>query len=631
MPIHSSDKATGSLRLRYLLLVALLLLLGAALLGLVWQMPRQAVPAPALLATANRPPATPSPAVLKPAFTHLATEVDDEGRTVTFRIAGQVPPDRQVAEVILWYDTEVGHRLQRTAGPFTDRVAISYRLDASQEGLTTTHTSGELDYWWWLRDTAGETVRAGGSVALGPRLQALLTTPTPEAPPTDFAWAISDSQHYSFHYVAGSAAERDRQQLGAVAEAALRRITAVLDMPYEGRMDVYLIPRVFWQGGAAYGGKQQLVSYLARNYTGVETWSYFTHEGTHALAQDLLQQGEGGPDGVLVEGLAVWATDGHYRQEPIDVRAAVTAASEDYIPLADLRAGPFYDFQHEISYIEAASFVKFLVENYGLDRLKELYGRATGEAAQDEALVKELYGQSYADLETAWLDYLDSLSPSEEEARSWQLEIRFFDLMRRYETEFDPDARLLPANAPPEWTTDTLKAMLHRSREPLNIVLETALIAAQDRRNRGDLDGTAALLDDVEAALDAGGELRRPALQARQQIVDLLAEQDRAILLADAEGYRDTLSPSYTPSQAVDALLRQPITDYRQELVRLEIADGGRRAEGLVLLHAQLADGPLDGDGRLFAVSFEREADGWRLSRLLPYTTTLALPPPAGE
>jgi len=299
MPIHSSDNANGPLRLRYLLPVALLLLLGAALLGLLWQMPRQAVPAPALLPTANRPPATPTPAVLKPTFTHLATEVEDEARTVTFRMAGQVPPDRQVAEVILWYDTEAGHRLQRTSGPLTDRVAVTYRLDASQEGLTTTHTSGELGYWWWLRDTAGETVRAGGSVPLGPQLQALLTTPTPEAPPTDFTWVTSDSQHYSFHYVAGSAAERDRQQLGTVAEAALRRITAVLDMPYEGRMDVYLIPRVFWQGGAAYGGKQQLVSYLARNYTGVETWSYFTHEGTHALAQDLLQQDEGGPDGVL--------------------------------------------------------------------------------------------------------------------------------------------------------------------------------------------------------------------------------------------------------------------------------------------------------------------------------------------
>jgi len=631
MPIHSSDNANGPLRLRYLLPVALLLLLGAALLGLLWQMPRQAVPAPALLPTANRPPATPTPAVLKPTFTHLATEVEDEARTVTFRMAGQVPPDRQVAEVILWYDTEAGHRLQRTSGPLTDRVAVTYRLDASQEGLTTTHTSGELGYWWWLRDTAGETVRAGGSVPLGPQLQALLTTPTPEAPPTDFTWVTSDSQHYSFHYVAGSAAERDRQQLGTVAEAALRRITAVLDMPYEGRMDVYLIPRVFWQGGAAYGGKQQLVSYLARNYTGVETWSYFTHEGTHALAQDLLQQDEGGPDGVLVEGLAVWASDGHYRQEPIDLRAAATVASEDYIPLADLRAGPFYDFQHEISYIEAASFVKYLVENYGLDKLKELYGRANGEAAHDEALVRKLCGQSYAELETAWLAYLGSLSPGEQEARSWQLEIRFFDLMRRYETEFDPDARLLPSNAPPEWTTDTLKAMLHRSDEPLNIVLETALIAAEERRHRGDLDGATALLDDLEAALDAGGELGRTSLQARREILDLLAEQDRALLLADAEGYHRTLSAEYRLPFVPEALLRQPITDYQQELVRLDSAGGGQRAEGLILLHAQLADGPLPGNGRLFAVSFEREADGWRLSHLTPYTMALAPPPPAEE
>ena len=119
--------------------------------------------------------------------------------------------------------------------------------------------------------------------------------------------------------------------------------------------------------------------------------SYFTHEGTHALAQDILQpKEEGGPDGVLVEGLAVWASDGHYSEEPIDEWAAIVAASDEYLSLSELRAGPFYDFQHETSYLESGSFVKFLVGRYGLDTLKELYGRATGDAGHDEALVQSL-------------------------------------------------------------------------------------------------------------------------------------------------------------------------------------------------------------------------------------------------
>ncbi|MFC2036748.1 peptidase MA family metallohydrolase, partial [Chloroflexota bacterium] len=451
-----------------------------------------------------------------------------------------------------------------------------------------------------------------------------------------------------------------------LAESALGRISSILEVEFDGQMSIYLVPRLFWQGGAAYGEKVQLISYLDRNYTGIETWSYFTHEGTHALAQDLLQPKEedAGPDGVLVEGLAVWASGGHYRQEPLDTWAAVVARSDSYVPLADLRSGPFYDFQHELSYLEAASFVKFLVEEYGLDRLKELYGQATGDAAHDEELVQSLYGQGYAELEADWLDYLDGLEPTPEQGETWDLTVRSFDLMRRYETELDPDARLLPPNPPPEWITDTLVVFLHRLETPANVALETALIAVQDRLYSGDLRGAAALLEDVEATLDAGttsGGLNRPSLQARQALMELVAAQDRAILRADAAAYLDTVDPALrhrsgqalqfrsgqalqfrsgqastlAQESAVDSLLGPPLTAFRQEVVRLDVAGDGASAEGMVLVHAQLAEGErytrsraLADDGQLYAVTFTNVAGRWFMtSRRLTDPTLAPLPP----
>ncbi len=565
----------------------------------------------------------------------MAADVDDKAQTITFNLHAKVPPDRQVAEVILWYDTETGHTLQRTSGPLAAQTAVSYTLNTAQEGFTTTLTSDALDYWWLVRDTAGETVRAGTTVILGPSLQAVVATPTPEPPPVDFTWAVSESQHFQFYYVPASAAERDRFQIGALAEASLVRITSVLEVPFDGQMNIYLVPRVFWQGGAAYSGKVQLISYLDRNYTGVEIWSYFTHEGTHALAQDLLQPKEngGGPDGVLVEGLAVWASDGHYREEPIDDWVTVLVDSKDYIPLAELRAGPFYDFQHEISYLEGGSFVKFLVERDGLDKLKGLYGRATNNADHDQALVQELYGTDYVELENEWLTYLAGLTPTPEQAEALHLQVRSFDLMRRYETELDPDARILPSNSPPEWTTDTLKVFLHRSGEPLNVVLETALIAAQERLYHGDLVGTASLLDDVEATLDAGGELNRPSLQARRAILDLVQTQDRAILRADAPAYLETLDPDthLASDRVVRNRLQPPFVTYRQEIVRLDIADGGGSATGVVLLHAQVADGAFSDDGHLFSVTFIKVGDLWLMSDRQAMDPFLPLPPPAGS
>jgi hypothetical protein len=397
-------------------------------------------------------------------------------------------------------------------------------------------------------------------------------------------------------------------------------------------MSIYLIPRIFWQGGAAYSGKVQLISYLDRNYTAIETWSYFAHEGTHALAQDLLQPKEdgGGPDGVLVEGLAVWASDGHYRQEPIDSWAAVVADSTDYIPLAELRAGPFYEFQHETSYLEGASFVKFLVKEYTLDKFKELYGLATGEPNHDEELAKRLYGKGYATLEANWLAYLDSLSPTPEQADSWPLKVRAFDLMRRYQTDLDPDARILPGTSPPEWMSDTLKIFLHRIDEPANVVIETALIEAQQRLNSGDLSGAAGLLDDIEATLDAGGSFDGPSLQARQAILAVIAEQDRAVLLADADTYRRTLDPNYAQllGREVEGALQAPYTAYRQEMVRLTIADDGLRAHGTVLVHSQLADGMPSDQGRLYALRFIARNGRWLVSGREPLRPSLSLPPP---
>jgi hypothetical protein len=556
--------------------------------------------------------------------------VDDQAGAITLRMAADVPPDRQIEEVLLWYDTETGHQVWRFAGPLPPSVTLSHEIDAAREGLTTTLTTAELDYWWLVRDTAGESVRAGGTVSMGSGLRALVTTPTAEAPPLDFSWAVSETQHFRFHFVPDTAAERDLRRIGPLAEAALARTSDVLEVGFDDQMDVYLVPRVFWQGAAAYANKVQLISYLDRNYTAIETWSYFTHEGTHALAQDLIKpKDEGGPDGVLVEGLAVWASDGHYRQEPVDTWAAVVAASDQYIPLADLRAGPFYDFQHEISYLEAASFIKFLVEHYGLDTVKQHYGLATGDESHDEALVQRLYGQSYADLEAAWLDYLAGLEFTAEQAETWRLTVRSFDLMRRYETAMDPDARVLPSEPPQEWTTDTLKIFLDRAREPANVMLETALIAAQERLYDGDPAGAEALLDDVGAALDAGGVPDRPSLQARQEIVEMVAAQDRAILRADTKVYLATVDPaSALASESVVAeTLQPPWVTYQQEVVRLEMADDGRSAWGEVLVHSEVADGNFDDNEQLFSVVFVQAADRWLMSRREPLEPRLLMPP----
>jgi len=190
---------------------------------------------------------------------------------------------------------------------------------------------------------------------------------------------------------------------------------------------------------------------------------------------------------------------------------------------------------------------------------------------------------------------------------------------------------LLPATAPPEWMSDTLKVFLRRADAPVNLILETALIAAQERTYDGDLSGARALLDDVEAALDAGGSLVRPSLVARREILNELAAQDRAVLRADADAYRETLDPTsdLARAEAVTERISPPFRSHRQEPVSLDLSDDGTRVHGVVLVHADLIDGDFSEDGRLFAVEFVRAGRRWLMSRR-ELTQPDLFPPPAG-
>ena len=267
------------------------------------------------------------------------------------------------------------------------------------------------------------------------------------------------------------------------------------------------------------------------------------------------------------------------------------------------------------------------MDRFGWSKFGELYGQATGKAEHDEELVSRLYGEGYAALEADWLAYLKSLSSTPEQAKTWNLTVRSFDLMRRYETEMDPDARILPDKSPTDWASDTLKIFLHQRQAAANVVLETALIAAQEHLKGGDPDGAASLLDDVQASLDAGGKLVRPSLQARQALLDLITAQDRSVLRADLSAYLDTYEPQYTPSPTQTETLQLPFTAYQQEMVRLDMAGDGQSAQGVVLVHAQLDGGDFPENGRLFAVTFVQREGQWRMVSRQPTEPVLTLPP----
>ncbi len=574
------------------------------------------------------PPPTPVPTPVPTPAPQLTASAEAADGALTFRLQGDAPAG--ATEALLWFDSDAGRQVRRVplgGGPISATVTI----DAAEALAPGDLAEGRrLDYWWAVLG-GGEPLRRAGTLALPPEIAAIGQA-APVTPQIELRWVERATPHFRLYATPGSAAERDLDRLAEVAEASYEQASAAIRITRPVSIPVYLVPRVFWQGGVAYGKHGPLIiSYLDRNYAGAEPWSYFVHEVTHALGAEVLPQGaEVG--GVLGEGLAVAAAGGHYSREPIDARAAALADTERYVPLCELRYD-FYAAQHEAAYTQSASFVRYLMRTYGEQAFLAMYraqepqrgGREQDVAAfceADERALVEAVGRTNADLEREWLAYLDALEPTEEQRQGWELTVRLFETMRRYQEQLDPAARLLPP-PPAQWDSDETHRMLTPASGPRAARFETMLAAAGRALRSGDEARAERLLRSIEAGLDAGGTATDRLAQDYQALVELLAAQARALRLGDAQALARTLADESLAERlpfGADELL----FDLRLTAVQLEV-DGDRavgvvRADGASLGGRALA-------GELFRAQFERGEGGWRLASWEPHRVEIAMPP----
>lgn len=435
----------------------------------------------------------------------------------------------------------------------------------------------------------------------------------PWAPPSpEGEWLVRESLHFRFFLLPGGAAERDWSLIAAEAEASLRRVQERLAMEQAPQMDIYLVERVFWHGGAAYGSGELLISYLDRNYTNIPLTSYLDHEIAHGLAYTLLPP-EGESSTMLAEGLATWAAGGHYGPEPIHALAAALPLLGYELALEPLRAD-FRAQQHERAYIVSASFVGWLIEQQGIERFKGFYGAA------DEP--ERFYSASYAELEQRWRAWLTqewgALAPAH--AAWWEGQMRLFDLLRAYESRFDPFARELPS-APPGWDRETRQRYGENRDEPLNVALESQLIAASEALYcQEDLDLLHALLDEVEGAVDQGRAPPGGALAQRLALAELLAEQAQALQQREQGRWLATIAPPLRrrAEQERGALARYGPLE--QESVRLQVGAG--QAVTWIVWYPRI------GAARAYelALSPGPQGAGWHVTRFTPVPTHELIP-----
>lgn len=477
------------------------------------------------------PTVTPTPA---PPEKDLSLEPDDififpgpqlySGDSVTFQVVPSVPEEVTPEDV-------------------TVQIVVQDRL--SLHGALNRHTlslsANPAVRFTWAWETHGEVGNYQVTVTLDPEdsvtvgdanpdnNQVTLTVPilparSRPAREQNAAWITTESDCCILHVVSGTSAHRDLNQLKAMAEEAVQHAAEGLGEEPQKKIDLYFIDRVIGQGG--YAGSNMVISYLDRNYVGDGVYEVLVHETVHLLDWQFA------PNRIsfLAEGLAVWVTGGHYKQEDIDQRLFALRETGLYLPLPDL-INDFYEHQHEIGYLEAAGFINYLVNNYGWERVRAFYSDVDPLEGQSDAgaldtSLRAHFGQSLAEAESAWMAYLDTQSPNSAVRADLLATVRYYDLMRAYQLQYDPTAHFLQAWLPIPHELEQRQLTAELSRHPnseLNITLEVMFSAVDRALRAGDSGRANVILDSIERALANNGVFADPLGTHYQEIVRKLS------------------------------------------------------------------------------------------------------------
>jgi hypothetical protein len=148
-------------------------------------------------------------------------------------------------------------------------------------------------------------------------------------------------------------------------------------------------------------------------------YSCHPHEVIHAITYSM-----GRPPALFEEGFAV-AYDWRFALDEGDVHALARGklVQQKILPLRSiLTTRDFQVYDSPTVYIEAGSFVKYLMDIYGPDKMRSLFTLPRySDSRQIEIAFKAVYGQSISEMESEWQAFLRAWHPPERP--SWEKKI----------------------------------------------------------------------------------------------------------------------------------------------------------------------------------------------------------------
>ena len=228
-----------------------------------------------------------------------------------------------------------------------------------------------------------------------------------------------DSEHFRIYFFPSSLAARDLDTIAAQRESAFRKVSELLGVAYPEPIRLFFFP----DGETKRRDTGHTGDGWAFDRTIVEVYNEQTkldpyHELTHILAGRL-----GNPPAFLSEGFAVYVSELMGADalkalgspgKKVDEAVVAHRSEGKSIPLDKLFA--FTNIgteqsQSTIGYPEAASFVKFLIAKYQLEKFRQAYKSLENSddvptIQKNQQTFREIYGKLPSELEPEWLNSL---------------------------------------------------------------------------------------------------------------------------------------------------------------------------------------------------------------------------------
>lgn len=241
----------------------------------------------------------------------------------------------------------------------------------------------------------------------------------PAASDPRVAFDSVNTEHFDIYAWRGSAGARQMPAIATDREQALRRIAETLAVPFTGRIRLVLYPdsaTKTTQTGHIGNGFASGRTIIEIFNDSVQLDPY--HEVAHIVAGE-----RGSPPALFDEGFAVYVSQSlgadalKYLGAPGKTVSQVVCgylASGEVIPLT--RLFRFTDIGSDstlpsIAYPEAASVTAFLIEQYGIERFRDVYARLRNttnamDLRRNEQIFEQSYGRPIGAVDPAWRAWL---------------------------------------------------------------------------------------------------------------------------------------------------------------------------------------------------------------------------------